>query len=172
MSKFFLYLCAMTSNYHTAAFTGHRNYAHTEDEALATTIAMLYDEGVRTFRVGMAEGFDMAAAEAVMRLRAQHDDVRLEAVVPWPRFWERMGMCDRRRYEVILGVAAEVLYAAEEYSEGVFRRRNNLLVEGADVVVAWWNGRRSGTEYTVRRARKQHARVINLYRSKQLNFDF
>ncbi len=162
----------MTTSYYTASFTGHRSYAHSADELLANTVATLYAEGVRTFRVGMAEGFDMAAAEAVILLMEQHADISLEAVVPWPRFWEHMGLCDRRRYETILSVATRVTYAAERYSEGVFRLRNCLLVEGTDVVVAWWNGQCSGTEYTIRQARKHHAKIINLYLSKQLNFDF
>ena len=162
----------MTAAYHIASFTGHRSYDRSADELLVTTVATLYDEGVRTFRVGMAEGFDMAAGEAVMLLMERYEDISLEAVVPWPRFWEHMGLCDRRRYETILGVATRVTYAAEGYSEGVFRLRNDLLVAGADVVVAWWNGSRSGTEYTVRKARRQHAKIINLYCSKQLNFEF
>lgn len=155
-----------------AAFTGHRSYDHSADQTLRRVIERLYGQGVRCFRSGMAEGFDLSAAEAVIALKERYSDLRLEAVVPYPAFKERMGLCDRSRYEHIMGLADGVRYAAEEYFEGVYRLRNDLLVEDADVVVAWWNGRRSGTQYTVRQARRHGARIVNIYHSEQLDMDF
>lgn len=164
----------MMTHYAIAAFTGHRSYDHSADQTLRRVVERLYGQGVRCFRSGMAEGFDLSAAEAVIALKERYGDLRLEAVVPYPAFKERMGLCDKSRYERIVGLADSVRYAAERYFEGVYRLRNDLLVEGADVVVAWWNGRRSGTQYTVRQAHRSNARVriINIYRSEQLDINF
>ena len=61
------------------AFTGHRTYNGTANDLLRATISELYTEGARHFRVGMAEGFDLAAAEIVVELMASDGSILLEA---------------------------------------------------------------------------------------------
>lgn len=168
----FCIFAPMKAHYTIAAFTGHRSYDHSADQALRRVIERLYGQGVRCFRSGMAEGFDLSAAEAVIDLKERLTELRLEAIVPYPAFKERMGLCDQSRYERIVRLAESVHYAADEYFEGVYRLRNDLLVEDADVVVAWWNGRRSGTQYTVQQARRRAAHIINIYHSEQLDINF
>ena len=53
----------------TVAFTGHRTYCGEASAALAAAIRGLHAHGFRTFLCGMAVGFDLAAAEAVLELR-------------------------------------------------------------------------------------------------------
>lgn len=53
----------------SAAFSGHRTYRGDADAALRTTVRELYARGFRTFLCGMAVGFDLAAAEAVLACR-------------------------------------------------------------------------------------------------------
>lgn len=173
-TELFSYLCAMTStdNITIATFTGHRTYEGEADQALRETVEALYNEGVRTFRVGMAEGFDLAAGAAVVALREQNDDVVLEAIVPFPAFALRFGMRDKALYDNIIASADVVLYADMAYHRAIFHRRNDMLVEGADVVVAWYDGSRGGTDYTIRRAHKLGCRIINLYPDPQLSIDF
>lgn len=60
----------MELDFHTtAAFTGHRTYGGEADAALRATVRRLYARGFRTFLCGMAVGFDLAAAEAVLACR-------------------------------------------------------------------------------------------------------
>jgi hypothetical protein len=60
------YLCTMTSTTtHIVAFTGHRNYDRRYDDLLLASVEELVERGARCFRVGMAEGFDLAAAAVV-----------------------------------------------------------------------------------------------------------
>lgn len=161
-----------STNISIATFTGHRSYDGEANEALRTTIDALYDEGVRTFRVGMAEGFDLAAAEAVVALRDKVGDVVVEAIVPWPAFASRFGMRARAIYDAVIATADIVRYADSAYHPMIFHRRNDMLVEGADVVVAWYDGSKGGTDYTVRRARRLGCRIINLRPSEQLSIVF
>ena len=51
------------------AFTGHRTYRGETGDALSRTLEELCARGFRTFLSGMAVGFDLAAAEAVLALR-------------------------------------------------------------------------------------------------------
>jgi hypothetical protein len=54
----------------------------------------------------------------------------------------------------------------------IFYHRNDMLVEGADLLVAWWDGGASGTAYTVKRARKLGLTIKNIYPQKQLSIVF
>lgn len=53
----------------TVAFTGHRTYDDEAAAALRAAVGELYARGFRTFLCGMAVGFDLAAAEAVLACR-------------------------------------------------------------------------------------------------------
>lgn len=150
---------------HTAAFSGHRTYDNSADDALRSAVADLYAEGVRTFRVGMAEGFDLAAGEAVVALMELYDDIILEAYVPWPLFSARFSREGRVKYDAIIAKAQVVRYAGFAFQANIFHQRNDMLVDGVGYLVAWWNGSRSGTGYTVGRARRQRAKIINLHPS-------
>ena len=153
----------MKAPLHIAAFSGHRSYDNSADDMLRSTVADLYAEGVRIFRVGMAEGFDLAAGEAVVALMELYEDVVLEAYVPWPMFSARFDRINKARYDAIIAKAHIVRYSGFAFQTNIFHLRNDMLVDGAGYLIAWWNGSRSGTGYTVGRARKQRAKIINLY---------
>ena len=73
----------------SVAFTGHRTYRGAAADALRRTVGELYARGFRNFLSGMAVGFDLAAAEAVLELRERAPGVRLVAAVPF-RVWVRI----------------------------------------------------------------------------------
>jgi uncharacterized phage-like protein YoqJ len=158
----------MNSRNYIVSFTGHRNYNNSADDKLRETVTSLYNIGARIFRVGMAEGFDMVAAEIVMELMSENSDITMEAYIPWPEFDKRLNASDAVRFRKILSCCDRRHIASEEYNKGVFHKRNDMLIDGADYIVAWWNGSSSGTGYTVKRARRNHIRIINLYPSAQM----
>lgn len=155
----------MKTPQHIVAFSGHRTYDGSVDDRLRSVVANLYAEGVRIFRVGMAEGFDLAAGETVLSLMELYDDIVLEAYVPWPLFSARFDRESKRRYDAIIAKAQVIRYAGFAFQNSIFHQRNDMLVDGAGYLVAWWNGSRSGTGYTVGRARRQRTKIINLYPS-------
>lgn len=146
------------------AFTGHRTYRDEARETLPATLESLYARGYRTFLSGMAVGFDLAAAEAVLLLRQRHAEVRLVAVVPFRHQAVRFPAAQRLRYERILAATDEVEILSEEYHRGCYARRNDFLIDHAQTVVAWYDGLpQGGTHYTVERARARSREVINLH---------
>ena len=160
---------------HTAAFTGHRYYCGEAARELDRTVGQLAGEGIDTFLCGMAMGFDMAAAESVMRMRSLLTDkeIRLVAVVPFRGQAARFPAAERERYERILAAADEVEIVSEHYVPQCYSRRNDRLVDSSSVLVAWYDGASAGgTRYTVARARRTGRRIINLRPSEQLNFEF
>lgn len=144
------------------SFTGHRTYRGEACRQLASTLEVLYAGGFRTFLSGMAVGFDLAAAEAVVALRRTHSDVRLVAVVPFRRQAARFPAVQRQRYEEVLARADEVVVLAEEYHRGCYARRNDFLVDHAAVLVAWYDGSPGGTQYTVERACTRGREILYL----------
>lgn len=162
----------MNNATHIVAFTGHRTYDGKASELLRATIGELYNKGARHFRVGMAEGFDLAAAELVVELMASDDAIILEACIPWPTFDAHLNAEERVLYNNILKHATVVRYSDNAYHPAIFRHRNDMLVEGADTLIAWWNGAQSGTAYTVKRAKKLGINIINLHPKNQLSLEF
>ena len=151
----------------TACFTGHRTYRGESDEALVIAIRNLYCEGYRTFLGGMAVGFDLAAAEAVLALKEELHDISFVAVVPFEGMERKFSEGDKARFRSILERADRSITLAPRYSAEVYAVRNNFLVDNSSAVIAYFDGSKGGTAYTVRRAIKQLHRYINLYINPQ-----
>ena len=77
------------------AFTGHRKerilqgngnnlltLAQIKD-AVVEMVTELYGKGYKAYYTGMANGFDMIAAEAVLQVREEYGDIVLIAAVPF-----------------------------------------------------------------------------------------
>lgn len=145
------------------AFTGHRTYRGEACEVLFRALEELCVRGFRTFLSGMAVGFDLAAAEAVLSLRTRCPEVRLVAAIPFPGQARHFPHKERARYERVLAAADETEVLAPAYHRGCYARRNDFLVDHARVLVAWYDGSPGGTRYTVGRALTRDREVVNLH---------
>ena len=146
------------------AFTGHRTYCGEAAAALQRAVETLYAEGCRTFLSGMAAGFDLAAAEAVLACRSTMPELRLIAVVPFRGQENRYPTAERERYRRILAAADETVVLAPAYRTGCYLVRNDYLVAHAATLVAWYDGSPGGTRYTVQRALHRRLEFIQLHR--------
>lgn len=149
------------------AFTGHRTCGEEAVAPLDEALLRLYQAGFTRFLSGMALGFDLLAAEAVLRLRARFSEVQFGCVVPFARQAERFPEADRLRFERLLREADEVVLLEAEFSPGCYHRRNDFLVEQAARLVAWFDGSKGGTEYTLKRARRRGLHCENLFPNPQ-----
>ena len=157
----------------TVAFTGRRTYRGQADDLMQHVVGQLAGRGFRTFLCGMAMGFDLAAAECVLRVAGRYRDVELVAVVPFTGQAERYPAADRERYEQIIREADGVVTLSQEYTPHCYAVRNDFLTDHASVLVAWYDGRKNGgTHYTVTRARRRGMEVINLWPDEQRELDF
>lgn len=154
----------------TLCFTGHRPEALPERGnekkpgmrallgALDAAVLRALDEGFTLFLAGGAQGFDMLAAEAVLRHGA-------DIFLALPGRDQSKDWCeaDAARYSAILAAAGgNVWYAAETCSNDSMRRRNRFLVDHAGRCVAYLSRMRGGTLYTVRYALENGVPVENL----------
>lgn len=152
----------------TVCFTGHRTYDGDGVDVLCRVIRELYARGFRRFLSGMAVGFDLAAAEAVVAYRERMPGLQLVAVVPFKGQQAHFSAADCDRYERVLMAADEVVVLSDCYYPGCYAVRNNFLVDHAALVVAWYDGSAGGTRQTVLRARKQGLEVYNSYSGEVL----
>ena len=158
----------------TCCFTGHRPmklpWGMNEDDPrclmlkaeLAARLEGLYALGFRRFLCGMAIGCDMYFAEAVLALREDHPDVRLEAVIPFGDQPGRWNEKQRRRYNSLIDRADRVTVLQTVYTSDCMMRRNRWMVERSSVLLACYDGRPGGTMNTILYAERSGLRVIQI----------
>ena len=159
-----------------AAFTGHRkqrlmqenkDYRNLSGQIRGKVITMiknLYEEGFREFYSGMAEWFDMIAAEAVLQLKEQYEDMTLAAAIPFRAQAEWFDPQDQLLYRELLKKADRVVMLSEKYYRGCYLRRDTYMVSRASMVIAYWdNVCNGGTYHTVKKAVETGREVINLF---------
>jgi len=127
-------------------------------------VTELYGQGYKEYYTGMASGFDMTAAEAVLQVRERYEGIKLIAAVPFrkqPLWFEAE---DRLLYARLLERMDRVVMVSENYHKGCYLRRDEYMVRKADVIVAYWDlVPKGGTFYTVSKALESGKPVINLY---------
>ncbi len=148
----------------TLAFSGHRTYPDGDGDraALRSAVERSYRQGYRTFLCGMADGFDLCAAEAVAELRARHADVMLVGVVPFDG--HRGTIKNVGRYDSVTASTDVIITLSRRYYSGCYYRRDDYLVMYASALICYCDGSGNGTRYTVRKAERLGLAIENLYR--------
>ena len=158
----------------TCTFTGHRSkklpWGSNEldprclelKKRLADTVEAVWSAGFHHFICGMAEGADLYFCEAVLALKEQHPEIRLEAAVPflgqadhWPRE-------QQERYHRLLQACDSRTVLKEEYSSDCMMERNRYMVDHADILIACYDGQSGGTLNTMRYAIKKDVQIPHL----------
>lgn len=132
------------------------------ENSIIETVFSLYAEGCTTFYSGMAMGFDIIAAEAVLLLKEEHSEVRLICAVPFKEQGAGFPEPWHGRYAEIIRCADEVVITADKYYKGCYHKRNAFLVDSSDFVVTWFDGQPGGTAWTVKYAQNKGRYVLNL----------
>jgi uncharacterized phage-like protein YoqJ len=151
----------------TVCFTGHRPDklgGYNESNPIMTSvrkrltheIRRLLLAGNRTFITGMALGIDQLAADIVLELKAGGiSNIRLIAAVPFigqERMWPPTS---QRKFHEILAKCDEVVHVCEAgYAAWKMQKRNEWMVDHAEIVIAVWDGTAGGTGNCVKYAER------------------
>lgn len=148
----------------TLAFSGHRKYPDNDElkTALGFALEKFYRAGYRTFLCGMADGFDICAAEAVMEMKKRHDDIILVGIVPFDN--HRHVIKNVGRYDSVTASTDVIVTLSRRYYSGCYYRRDDYLVEHASALLCYCDGSASGTRYTVRKAESLGLKVENIFK--------
>ena len=145
------------------SFTGHRNLAgYNFDELLLERVVLnLAKNGVKRFLCGMAVGFDLKAAQAVIAIKDKYD-IRLVACLPCANQSDRYSIKNKDLYDAILSRCDEVIVLEKEYTTGCMFKRDRYMVDNSDTVVCFLRKDMGGTKYTVNYARQTGKKRIEL----------
>ena len=156
------------------AFTGHREgklpwRGDELDERCVRLKKGMYDaaqaaytSGKRHFLCGMATGCDTYFCEELIRLRREHDDITIEAAIPWEGQSLRWNGEQRRRYSRLVSECDYQTVVQSFYSDDCMIRRNHYMVDSASLLIAAYDGRAGGTRSTILYAMRQGVEVIEL----------
>ena len=158
----------------TCTFTGHREnkLPWRDDETdprclrlkrcIYDAVESVYQSGVRHYICGMATGGDLYFGEAVLRLRAEHPEVTLEAAVPCEGQSAGWPAALRRRYDRLAGECDYLTVLQKDYTPDCMLRRNRYMVDASAVLISAYNGAPGGTRSTLLYAMRQGLQIIQL----------
>lgn len=149
---------------HRVCFTGHRPEKLKQSEsvivkALETAIKEAIADGKNVFISGMARGVDIWAAEIVLRLRNEGQNLKLICASPYDGFERGWSHDWQQRYNAVLRSADLVRFIGPGYSRACFQIRNEWMVDHSALVIAVFNGQPGGTKNTIDYARQKGIRV-------------
>lgn len=150
---------------YSACITGHRpeklvrqQFAQRAADAAAKRhlYQMIGDaagQGYRHFYIGMARGVDLYAGEIVLHLKRFYPQLTLTGVLPFPGHDRKWSQDWRQRHQAVLSQCDQVKIVSEQYCDGCYQQRNEYMVDHSALVIAVWNGCKSGTANTIQYAR-------------------
>ena len=156
---------------HRCCFTGHRpdKIELGEKEIkpmLEKAIDKAIENGYITFITGMAMGVDIWAAEIVVDRKKYNKELHLVCALPHPGFETRRSIFEKMRFNKIVKNADIVREINSHYFTGCYQVRNEWMVDRSSLVIAVFNGQRSGTKNTVDYALRKGV-IINNVLSKE-----
>ncbi len=159
----------------TVCFSGYRpkNFSFILNKGEAAFIALRertgeaiiqsVNEGYTTFICGMAEGFDLVAGSVLLeRMESEHNKgaIRLIAALPFEGHgflspWQVL-------HQLVLSKADEVITLAPKYHPEAYHDRNRYMVDNSSRLICYFDGKKGGTDFTVKYARAKGWGLINV----------
>ncbi len=149
---------------HNVCFSGYRlhkfpdlNQLPAIQAKLACVMQDCVQKGFHTFSVGMADGFDIMAAEEVVKLKELYPNITFVAVIPCHN-WREFTPYE----EHIMKQADSIIAVAEKATTKSYHRRNRYLVDTSSTLICYHDKSPGGTQYTVNYATSQGLEIINI----------
>lgn len=124
-----------------------------------------YNDGYRFFMNGMAEGFDLFAAETVLELKSELDGISLVAVLPYSKAPDGHSASVRERMKSVLSKTDFIISLSENHVPGCEHLRNRYMVDNSERIIGYYNGLSGGTEHCWNCALNKGIETVNLYES-------
>jgi uncharacterized phage-like protein YoqJ len=108
----------------------------------------------------MAKGFDLLAAETVLKLKGTYPQIKLIACIPCLGQEKNYTEEDKSRYALILEKCDDIKIISRTYYPGCMFSRDRYMVDNSDYVVALLRHTHGGTYYTVSYAKSKNKPII------------
>lgn len=159
----------------TCAFTGHRPqrlpFGNNELDARCVAlkaklreqiVELIEQENVRHFISGMALGIDLFAAEIVLDLKTDYPVITLESAIPCETQAIKWTVAQREQYYEIAARRDNETMLQTHYTPDCMDKRNRYMVDHADIILAVWDGKPSGTGKTAMYAQSKGKVIIKV----------
>ncbi len=155
---------------HRCCFTGHRpDKMELGEKEIKPLLEKAIDEAIAngyvTFITGMAMGTDIWAAEVVIDRKKKNSSLHLICALPHPGFESRRSLSEKIKFNRIIKNADIVKQINAHYFTGCYQVRNEWMVDRSNLVIAVFNGRKSGTKNTIDYAKRKGVCVKNVLES-------
>lgn len=152
---------------HTACcFTGHRKINENIFDSLLNLLEIetekLIMSGIKKFYCGGALGFDIMAAQIIIKLKNKYPDIKLILTIPYINQSKSYLPTEKLEYDFILSKADETICLSDHYYRGCMHVRNRYMVDHSSHCICFLEKLSSGTYYTVKYAQKNNLTIINL----------
>ena len=157
-------------NLKSACFSGHRIVPFAKQNEmmrlLRNEITKSYHEGYRCFYCGMAIGFDLLAAKAILSLKSELPQIKIIAVLPCREQNDKWNEKNKVEYETILKKVDDVVVVSDHYHQQCFLQRNDYMIQRSSRLIALYDVKfKCVTFYTYRKAKSLGLKIINIYNS-------
>ncbi len=148
----------------TVCVSGHRKIEKDLNlQLLEKIFENLIDNGIDTFLVGMALGFDTLCFHILENLR-KTKKIKIIACIPCLSQTYKFTLEQKKEYDRMISVADEKIIISQNYSPYCMQNRNKFMVDNSTCVVCYLNKEKGGTFNTVKYANKKGIPVINIVR--------
>lgn len=150
-------------NQKVCAFTGHRDMEEIPDAQLFESLLLeIIGSGVDVFLCGMARGFDLYAANAVLKIKNGGTDIKLIACVPCPEQEKYFSEEDKESYFAVLSRCDEVRIISDKYFKGCMQMRDRYMVDNSSSLIAYCRKDKGGTAYTLQYAERRNKKIFRI----------
>lgn len=125
-------------------------------------IIQLIENGYVCFCAGGALGFDMLAAQTVIKLKMMYPYIKLILILPCKNQAEYWKKEDKVIYEDIKAKSYKVIYTSKVYYRGCMHKRNRYLVDNSICCICYLTRETGGTAYTVHYAKEKMLTIYNV----------
>ncbi|UQZ90477.1 hypothetical protein C4J81_15180 [Deltaproteobacteria bacterium Smac51] len=135
------------------------------EKRIEETIIQAVDDGYDTFLCGMAMGFDLVAGSIVVALKeswADFANLNLVAVLPFEGHgfvgdpWHIL-------HQMVLGQASQTVTLSSTHHPEAYHDRNRYMVERSSRLICYYNGKKGGTDQTVKYAKVKGVEIVNVF---------
>ena len=131
-------------------------------ERIADAVEAAYRSGIRHFICGMATGCDMYFCEAAIALRAEHEEITIEAAMPCEGQSSSWSKELQRRHARLVEDCDYLTLVQHQYTPDCMMRRNHYMVDSSSMIIAAYDGKQGGTMSTMLYAMRQGLEVVEL----------
>ena len=117
--------------------------------------------GINTFLVGMAVGFDAICFQILEKIRL-NENIKIIACIPCEEQSKKFSYQQKLEYNRQVNSADDKIILSKEYTPYCMMKRNMFMVDNSSVLVCYLRENKGGTFNTVNYAKTQGLQIIKV----------